>query len=469
LTSNSFKNNLMPHTTPESPQVLLLAPLDPKDLTHQKLLGLLVEYGIHIASDSHDNLPTTLPNDLTTFKALIIDQASPDFPLAQSRTPDKLIPYQKPRSFSWNDERLLFRILSALLMQYDVTPQNAAFLDRNAGRPDKDIILNQARSALTHEPEWFKMWNDASLVRLEGVWAAANHYHDQDLKTRVLACVDHIVAQYASAPEENSPLKGEPVRHPIFPGLLLPLWQDTGDTRYRDAALASMETFEQARDIAHDWTHNSVFLQAESMDRKPWQWAMRARWCNQPEFFQPAVDVMKAGFAALFDGQNQLWAHYGYRNGIKGHHWGRGQGWALYGLLGLLEHLPQNHIDRPLLLHWLDLTSHGLSRVQDPQTGLWRNVMDQPSTRLEVSGTAKCIRHFSRAWRLGLCRQPHLPDMLARAWRGLKAHTFNHQTCSRVYGTGPGYNLPFYCALPAGPSRYACVHAGSEFVQAFGD
>lgn len=458
-------------------EVLVIGPADPADFMFQKLVDLMVEYGIHIESDSRDRLPYKLPGNLTKYKALVIDldhRSAKDLEATLARPVnaplrDRVIRYRKPKQFAWHDERSLWISLNFLLLHCDVTPNNPAFLERNAARADKEVILGQAETGLRDEPQWCRRWCDSTLVRLEGIWSAAEFYGRSDLRKSVLECVDDTLRIYADAPVYGKGANAAGLfKHPIFPGLLLPLWKETGIERYRDAALDSMETLAEARRIAREWRTGAPFLQTESLDRKPWQWAMRAAWCGQPGFFQPAVDCMKAGYEVLFDRDRMLWAHYGVRGGRRGLTWGRGQGWALYGLIGLLEHLPQDHPDRETMRSWLDETAEGLRRAQDPQSGMWHNVMGEPGTRLETSGTAKCVRHFSRAWRLGLCRRDFVPEMLTRAWRGLKARTFNLRSCTRCYGTGPGVDLAFYSTLGAGGNYTACVQAGAEYVRAFG-
>lgn len=452
--------------TKRSPQaeVLLLGPADPDDVMFQKLIDMMVEYGIHIESDARDQLPRKLPKDLSRYKAIVLDADLPQ--PVKPRCP--VIRYRKPKVFSWQDERQLSIIVNSLLMHCGVTRHNAAFFDRNSSRADKEVILGQAEACLRVDPDWCRRWCDATLVRLEGIWSAADFYGRDDLKRQVLECVDDTIKAYEGAPVYG---EGETpaglFKHPIFPGLLLPLWRATGRRRYRDEALATMETLREARKIARSWREGAPFLQTESLDRKPWQWAMRARWCDEPGFIEPAVDCMIAGYEALFDHSRNLWAHYGIKGRKLGLPWGRGQGWALYGLVGLLEHLPVDHPQFELMRSWLDQTADGLRRTQDPVTGMWHNIMGNRDTRPETSGTAKVVHHMARAWRLGLCREPFLPDMLTRAWNGLKAHTFNHRSCTRCYGTGPGDDVQFYATIATGGSYTACVHAGSEYVRAF--
>lgn len=452
------------------PEVLVLAPADPEDILFQKLVDMMVEQGIHIAADRGDRLPRRLPADLSGFKALVVDEGLPlarELPAAaRART----VFYRKPKEFSWHNERPLWIWVSQLFMEHGVVRQNAHFLERNAARRDRDVILGQIETSLRVEPDWNRKYCDATLVRLQGAWAAARHYGQKDLREQVLACVHEALDLHADAPVYGPGTNAAGLfKHPIFPGLLLELWEDAGEERFRDEALAVIEPLREAKRIARDWTRGRPFLQTESLDRKPWQWALKARLFNEPGYFQSAVDVMKAGHAALFDTRSNLWAHYGIRGVRRGLPWGRGQGWALYGLVGLLENLPAGHPDRPLLQGWLDATAEGLRRTQDSATGLWHNVMGNADTRLEMSGTAKVTRFLCRAWRKNLTRQPFVPELCRRAWRGIKAHTFGHRSCTRCYGTGPGDEVSFYATIGAGGDMKSAQQAGIEYVRAFGE
>jgi hypothetical protein len=452
-----------------SPEVLLLAPADPTDLYYQKLIDLLVEYGIHFASGPDEALPAQVPADLTGICAIVADEALPE----AWRTPPPgftgtHVAYRRPEHFHWHEERGLWRYLNQLLLA-GIRPDHPAALAQRGARDDVALLRGQLDACRRHEPEWLRKWCDSSLVRLEAMWQAARHFGWDDVRREVLECVDTIVVTYADAPVYGRGTNAAGLfKHPIFPGLLLPLWQETGEVRYRDAALATMEPLAEAQAIAAEWQHGQPLLQCESLDRKPWQWAMRARWCGEPAFYAPAVACVKAGHEVLFDPARSLWCHYGVRGRQRGLAWGRGQGWALYGVLGLLEHLPPEHPDFGLIAGYLAATAEGLRRTQDPVTGLWHNVVDEPGTRRDVSGTTHAVRHLSRAWRLGLCRAPWLPAMLGRAWWGLKAHTFQHRTCSRCYGSGPGYDLPFYATMAAGGNYKGLFQAGAEYLTAFG-
>jgi unsaturated rhamnogalacturonyl hydrolase len=57
--------------------------------------------------------------------------------------------------------------------------------------------------------------------------------------------------------------------------------------------------------------------------------------------------------------------------------WGRAMGWYAMGLVETLDFLPEGHKGRAELIAILDRLAAAVTRVQDPKTGLWYQVMDQ--------------------------------------------------------------------------------------------
>lgn len=90
--------------------------------------------------------------------------------------------------------------------------------------------------------------------------------------------------------------------------------------------------------------------------------------------------------------------------GLSQHFWGRAMGWYVMGVVETLEHFPAEHPDRPAIIQTLRDAAEGIARVQDPVTGLWWNVMDQPNRAgnwLEASASSMFAYALARAARLG--------------------------------------------------------------------
>jgi rhamnogalacturonyl hydrolase YesR len=94
---------------------------------------------------------------------------------------------------------------------------------------------------------------------------------------------------------------------------------------------------------------------------------------------------------------------------------GRGEGWMLIGPAGMAEYMPKDHPGYPIVVQYLEELADALRRYQDPQTGLWHNIIDDPYTRLEASGTAMIVNAYCRAYRAGVCRTPEVKETLTRA------------------------------------------------------
>jgi unsaturated rhamnogalacturonyl hydrolase len=96
-------------------------------------------------------------------------------------------------------------------------------------------------------------------------------------------------------------------------------------------------------------------------------------------------------------------------------------GWYVMGVVETLEHFPADHPDRPAIIQTLRDAAEGIARVQDPVTGLWWNVMDQPNRAgnyLEASSSSMFAYALARAARLGYIA-PEYRQVAERGFNGL--------------------------------------------------
>jgi len=104
--------------------------------------------------------------------------------------------------------------------------------------------------------------------------------------------------------------------------------------------------------------------------------------------------------------------------------WGRSMGWYLLGLVETLDNFPRNHPARSAMITTLQQAAEGLARVQDPVTGLWWNVLDQPNRAgnyLEGSASSIFAYVLAKGARLGYL-EPTYHTMAERAFDGLRAN-----------------------------------------------
>lgn len=110
--------------------------------------------------------------------------------------------------------------------------------------------------------------------------------------------------------------------------------------------------------------------------------------------------------------------------GVSKHFWGRAMGWYVMGVVETLDHFPADHPDRAAIIQTLADAAEAIARVQDPVTGLWWNVMDQPNRAgnwLEGSASSMFAYALARGARLGYI-DPRFRRVAERGFDGLLAN-----------------------------------------------
>ena len=123
--------------------------------------------------------------------------------------------------------------------------------------------------------------------------------------------------------------------------------------------------------------------------------------------------------------------------------WGRGNGFAAFGLMETLTAMPTGHPSREALLAIFKKQMRGVAAWQAPD-GMWREVIDRPGAYREETATAMLLTAMARGVRLGWLDRSYAPAV-DRAWRGLAAHIAEDgglvDDCT---GTGAGPTLRYY-------------------------
>lgn len=88
----------------------------------------------------------------------------------------------------------------------------------------------------------------------------------------------------------------------------------------------------------------------------------------------------------------QPWANPA--TGCSSNFWGRAEGWYAMALVDALDYFPTNHPARPQIIAAFRKTCAGIVKWQDPQTGLWWQVLDQGGRKgnyLEATASAMFV------------------------------------------------------------------------------
>ncbi len=126
----------------------------------------------------------------------------------------------------------------------------------------------------------------------------------------------------------------------------------------------------------------------------------RYRITGEEKYLADAVNQFKQFKKWLYMEDRNLMSHvYDLRHGIPTLvPWGRGNGWFIFSLTELLEHLPKDHPDRGFLEDFFTLLAKGYLVHQSP-SGRWHQVIDDYDSYLETSCTAMFACAFMRGWR----------------------------------------------------------------------
>jgi unsaturated rhamnogalacturonyl hydrolase len=132
------------------------------------------------------------------------------------------------------------------------------------------------------------------------------------------------------------------------------------------------------------------------------------------------------------------------------HAWGRGNGFAAFGLMEALTHLPSTWSARPAVLDSFRRLMDGLRRHQAPD-GSWHQVIDEPGTYRELTVTAMTVAAMARGVRLGWL-DASFRDVVDRGWRAVQLRVTEAGDLVDVCtGTGAGQNATreYYLHRPA--------------------
>jgi len=178
--------------------------------------------------------------------------------------------------------------------------------------------------------------------------------------------------------------------------------------------------------------------------------ALWARHSREPTWTDLAAEHVLAYVRVLWDAAADLFVH-GYDAAVCKRspvHWGRGNGWALLGLLDFLQVLPRSHPAWPAVAHIVERHARALLALQDAD-GHWHTVLDQSDTPLESSTAAMMAYGLQVATRLGLAP----PQAAKAADRALDAALARLDANGGLQGTSaatPIGDLTLYAGRPTG-------------------
>ncbi len=141
----------------------------------------------------------------------------------------------------------------------------------------------------------------------------------------------------------------------------------------------------------------------------------------------------------------QTWANP--KTGASSNFWGRALGWYAMALVDVLDYLPENYSGRKEILSQIRMTADGVVKWQDPESGLWWQVMDQGGRKgnyLEATASCMFVDFLAKAMNKGYLSREYLPATL-KGYRGITTRLIKHDgeritltQCCAVSGLGFG-------------------------------
>jgi unsaturated rhamnogalacturonyl hydrolase len=130
--------------------------------------------------------------------------------------------------------------------------------------------------------------------------------------------------------------------------------------------------------------------------------------------------------------------------GVSPEVWGRALGWYVMSLVDNLPLLPDGTNGKAELVTVLGKALDGLAKAQDPDTGLWYQVVDKgdrPDDWLETSGSGMFVYAIAAGVRRGLV-DPSLSAVATKGYSGLKTKvTFDGQGRPSITGAVHGMGV----------------------------
>ena len=280
------------------------------------------------------------------------------------------------------------------------------------------IPPNLARSAVRNVMNYpFKVWGFGEDIALR----ALQEYSRVTGEPEGAAFVRDLVRPWCNQAKELVPADH------VAPGAaILELFEQTGEDVYLEAArrLGDLyQSFSQVDGVAvhrPDLADLSTLIWEDCLALDGPFLARLAMRSARYDLLELAVHTVLAYTAALLDEATGLFRHgFDVRSKKQSEcNWGRGNGWAMHGLIDTLEVLPEDHPTFAALRALLHRQIQAVVRLQD-QSGLWHTILDDADSPLENSTAALFSSAVLKAERLGLLEASEDGSLLSEVIAGM--------------------------------------------------
>lgn len=142
---------------------------------------------------------------------------------------------------------------------------------------------------------------------------------------------------------------------------------------------------------------------------------------NEKRIYQDDAAKQVLAFAdVLFDKKDSLFHHARHSNRpeVQYPYWLRANGWGLWATTEVLKGLPKNHLNYTKIMALYKALITSLIEHQD-ESGLWHNIVNKPTTKLETSGSAIITLAIARGVNEGWLDKNIYAPIAQKAWAAL--------------------------------------------------
>jgi rhamnogalacturonyl hydrolase YesR len=424
----------------------------PGDTAFNDWVDAFVDHGVRFPFDVDQRLPHDLPEKLDGVRCLVLDPARRK-EFSEGPVARRLEAFQRqggrvvwPKAGpEFTDPKMdVFPLVQRVIEETGLKRQDLAMLARLRAMPDdrlmgwwKATLDDQRRVLQECDAGW--AWGDpvgyhyywpvfeaADYLKdpalLEPAWTFMRAGLDRSQWAGNLSCGKRFALKYYEHTRDRAVL--ERVKAEV--NALLPV------VRVPEGGVPEFVRKDNG------WVNNETFANTcESI-------GSLSRLTGDPVYLEEAIRLGRFANRCCFVPSESLWLHRGHAQGPRPEEsgfWGRGNGWFLYGVRGVLEDMPADHPARGEFLAMLQAGLEGLARHQRAD-GLWGNVVtaSEAESRSDCCGAWMYTAVFGRAWWKGWLRDERIPGMLEKAWQGLKGKTWRGLPISQCCGTG--YSTP---------------------------
>jgi unsaturated rhamnogalacturonyl hydrolase len=286
-----------------------------------------------------------------------------------------------------------------------------------------DSALARWPAALVNDPGKPEKWAYEQGVLLKGIEGAWYRTGDGRYFKYIQQGIDHFVADDGTI--RTYKLEDYSLDN-VLPGrILLMLYQVTGQEKYRQAAAQLRAQLQmQPRTTDGGFWHKQIYPEQMWLDglymAEPFYAEYAATFHEDADFDDIARQFIlmeqharDARTGLLYHGwdesRRQRWADPA--TGRSPNFWGRAIGWYALALVDTLDYFPKEHPRRAALLAILGRLAAAIAKYQEPETGLWYQVLDkghEPGNYLESSVSCMFVYALAKGVRQGYLSPAYL-------------------------------------------------------------